>query len=190
MTIICVESAKAMEKTNAALELRDKYGAYVITDEHKKLSSGISSWQSECSRQMKRWKLAEEKEKIYPLVVLNGDLYQSFIQASENIQQAKEVRDMFLYALMNKKIGFPDRHFYLSIHHSTLLKREKNTVFYTKKQRFYTRLPSAVSIQTRNTRAAAQAIIKHLPSGPWNRYDQKHLDQLRQLSVQLAVEYK
>ncbi|MFB4163564.1 hypothetical protein ACE1TI_06890 [Alteribacillus sp. JSM 102045] len=111
MPIICIEGPRAVGKTAVCLELKDRYGGYVVAGEY--LESAGGNWFEECDHQIRRWQLALKKAETYALVIFDGDIFQPVIDYAHDFLTLQSILNTFLHAFMDKQIGFPDSYYYL-----------------------------------------------------------------------------
>ena len=205
MPIICVEGPPAVGKTTVSLELEDTYSCYTISAVNLKTIQlhdiGLMGWQELCEEQMDRWELAVRKSAEHAVVVLDGDIFWPlFLCGFINSPYKTQINDMFQQAFMEKKLGIPDRYFYLYASEQTLRRRAVTTLspsityttaledlFYEHRgfyRRFSRAFPGSVyEIQAAHERKAAQQIMKNIPSFPWDRGNIEKFQCIKQHSL-------
>ncbi|MFZ4454104.1 AAA family ATPase [Salibacterium aidingense] len=181
MPIICIEGPPAAGKTTAALELEDRYGAYVVPE--TPFQQGESSW-NQCVNQVERWRQALEKSGQYAVVVLDGDIFAPLVYASlwKDAVSLQQLNEHFQSVFLEQKIGLPDHYVYLYASPATRQKRmaggrgvqreipaETHHRYYT---RFLQRIPTSMQeIRAGHEETAAREIMRKLSPIPEHRYE-------------------
>ncbi len=134
MSLICLEGASAVGKTTTCREIEKSYNAYIIPEvnllfERPKTES--KTWYME--RQVERWVIAQEKLKTYDVVVLDGDIFQPLcynwcFDFKIFNQSIEFITEYYRNELLQRRIGFPDKYFYLYTDQENLRQRKENDV--------------------------------------------------------------
>ncbi|WP_459500409.1 AAA family ATPase [Bacillus sp. C1] len=131
MTFICLEGASGIGKTTTCLKIAELYNAYVIPEVNflfQRPNPEPENWYLE--RQVERWQIAQEKRKLYDIVLFDGDIFQpiwyNWIYEGEFPQTLPFLKEFYVNQMKQKHIGFPDRYIHLSTSATELRKRKEN----------------------------------------------------------------
>jgi hypothetical protein len=84
-------------------------------------------------KKVERWEIAQERLNTYDLVIFDGDIYQPFSYNwcfdFDILNQSLEfLTEFYRKQLLGKKIGFPDKYFYLYTNQENLKYRKENDI--------------------------------------------------------------
>ena len=131
MSIICFEGASAVGKTTTANRFKTICGAFVVPEVNllfERPKDESPEWYFE--RQVERWQIAQEQNKSYRLIILDGDPFQPFWYCwAYNFvgwQSLDFMKQFYQPKIQNKTLGFPNKYFIFSANESELRKRKES----------------------------------------------------------------
>jgi deoxyadenosine/deoxycytidine kinase len=131
MTIICLEGASSIGKTTTCRQLTEQVNTYVVPEVNflfQRPNPEPENWYLD--RQVERWTIAQEKQKSYDIVLLDGDMFQpiwyNWIYKDQLPQSLPFLKTFYINKMKQGRIGFPDAYIHLSIHTQELRKRKEN----------------------------------------------------------------
>ncbi|MEN2768224.1 AAA family ATPase [Ornithinibacillus xuwenensis] len=202
MAIICLEGASAVGKTTTSNELARMKNTYIVPEvnllfERPKFET--NTWYLE--RQVDRWKIAQEKQSKYDLVILDGDIFQPLsynwcFDFKIYEQSLDIIYEFYREEIIKKKLMFPDKYFYLYTSINNLTNRKENDRTRKRRnfeshldiiephQRYYEALykfePQFVQlIDAKNIEDNARVIKDNLPSSTPYRDSEELLDSIK-----------
>jgi hypothetical protein len=132
MSIICLEGASAVGKTATSIGIAKQTRTYIIPEVNllfERPKKETKTWYLE--RQVERWQIAQEKNKEYDTVILDGDIFQPLsynwcFDFKLYNQSLDFLYKFYLSEIEVGRISFPDKYFYLFTTQENLRYRKEN----------------------------------------------------------------